>query len=101
MTVGGKPFFGAHRNARYTLVLKTKYLEPGWHAGIMAHPALLTAEAVFVETENRANSPATIALINMTGMDVMGVAYDEQWRMQESYAKAGKDLGAFIRKKVK
>lgn len=93
--------FGSHRDAPYTLVLKTQYLEPGYNVGISAQPALLTADAVFVETQNRANRVAAVSMVNMIGRDAMGFDFDAAWRMQESYAKGGKELGNLIKKKVK
>lgn len=93
--------FAPAPESAYTLVLKTQDLQPGWNAFISARPALLTAEAVFVETGSRANTLATVTLVNMTGMDAVGVAFDDRWRMQEAYAKAGKELGILIRKKIK
>jgi hypothetical protein len=100
---GGKTTLisGAHPDAPYTLVLKVQYLEPGWHVGIAARPALLTSEAVLVETRDRARTVATVSLINMVGMDAWGMAYDGSWRIQESYAKSGKELGSLIRKTLR
>jgi hypothetical protein len=93
--------FGKYPDAPCTLIVETKFLEPGFHVAIAARPALLTADAVFVETHDRADTVARVSLVNMKGMDPMGFAYDEAWRMQESYAKAGKELGSFLRKKLK
>jgi hypothetical protein len=93
--------FGKHPDAPFTLIVESQYLEPGWNAAIAARPALLTANANFVETHNRANTVARVSLVNMTGIDPMGFAFDEAWRMQESYAKAGKELGILLRKKRK
>ncbi len=93
--------FAAASDGGYTLVLKTQDVQPGWNAFISARPALLTAEAVFVESGSRANVVAKVSLVNMTGMDAAGVAFDDRWRIQEAYAKAGKELGILIRKKLK
>lgn len=93
--------FGRHPDAPCTLIVESQYLEPGWNAAIAARPALLTADAIFVETQNRGNTVARVSLVNMTGMDPMGFAFDEAWRMQESYAKAGKELGILLRKTLK
>ena len=93
--------FGMHPEAPYTMLLNTTYLEGGYNVGISARPALLSADVTFFETKNPAQTLAAISLVNLQGMDVMGYAYDAGWRMQESYAKAGKRLGALIRKKVR
>jgi len=93
--------FGSFKDAKYTLILKTTFTEPGWNAFVMRSPALIDAQAVFVETGNRANPLATITITKSPGRDVQGYDYDTGVRVQESYAKAGKELGVFLAKKVK
>lgn len=93
--------FGTYPEATYTMVMKSTYLDPGWNAGIVMRPALLSADVTFVKTQNPSNPLAKISLINMQGMDPMGLAFDQSWRIQESYAMGGKRLGALIRKKIR
>lgn len=93
--------FGHYPDAPYTLVLHSLFLDPGWNAAIMMRPGLLTADANFVETQSHANTVASVRLENMTGMDAWGMAFDPDWRMQETYAKAGKELGILIYKKIR
>jgi hypothetical protein len=87
--VGNVPLeFGAFKDAKYTLILKTRTLLTGSRC--------LTADAVFVETNNRTNTVAVVKLVNVPGR--------EAWSgpdMREAYAKAGKDLGILIRGKIK
>jgi hypothetical protein len=93
--------FGSFKDSKYTLILRTTFTEPGWNVGIARHPALISAEAVFLETQNRAKPLATLTITKSPGRDFMGFDYDTGYRVQESYAKAGKELGIFISKKVK
>jgi hypothetical protein len=92
----GKPSleFGAFKDAKYTLILKTKSIATG-APGFAPTPPYLSADAVFVETNNRTKTLAVVKLINMVGR---GVA---DFDMREAYAKAGKELGILIRGKIK
>lgn len=93
--------FGDHKDAPYTLLLKTTMMEPGWNVGIMRSPAYIDAEAVFVETKNRQNQVAVVTLIKSPGADAWGFDFDTGTRLQESYAKAGKELGKLIGETIK
>ena len=94
--------FGSFKDAKYTLILKTTFTEPGWAGlGLIRQSALINAEAVFMETQNRATPLATLTITKSPGFAALGYDYDPALRIQESYAKAGKELGIFISKKVK
>jgi hypothetical protein len=93
--------FGAHPDAKYTLLVKTTFTDPGWNVGIMRRPALVSATVLLVETQNQNNVVATLTITKATGLDAWGFDYDTGTRLQESYAKAGKELGILIRKKIK
>lgn len=93
--------FGEFKEAKYTLVLKTTFTEPGWNIFISAHPSLVSADAIFVETMNRNNPIAVVTITKATGQSAMGVDYDTGTRLQESYAKAGKELGKFLSRELK
>jgi hypothetical protein len=93
--------FGAYKDAKYTLILKTTFTEPGWNAAIMRSPAFIDVEASFLETQSRVNTLAVVTITKSPGADVWGFDFDAGQRLQESYAKAGKELGKFINKKTK
>jgi hypothetical protein len=92
---------GSFKDAKYTLILKTTFTEVGWNAFVMRRPAFIDAQAVFVETQNRANPLAVISITKSPGRDAMGYDFETGYRLQESYAKAGKELGVFIAKKTR
>ena len=73
----------------------------GYNVGVAARPAFLDADAIFFETQNRENQVAVVTCRKMLGMDAMGFAFEQGWRVQESYAKTGKELGIRVAKKVK
>jgi hypothetical protein len=94
--------FGIVPEAKYTLILRTTFTEPGYNVHVSARPSFISAEAALVETHNPANTVAVIMLNKMPGHDAWsGVDYDTGARLTESYAKAGKELGKFLCKKIK
>lgn len=92
--------FGASKAAKYTLLLKTTTIEPGWNVGVMRHDAEVSVTATFVETADRTKELAVVTVLKAPGRDAMGYDFDAGWRLQEAYAKAGKELGYFICKKA-
>jgi len=85
----------------YTLVFKTVKTEPGWNIGITRAPAFIDAEAWIVDSKDRDKVIAKITITKAPGRDAMGYDYETGARLQEAYAKSGKELGAFIKGKAK
>jgi len=85
----------------YTLVFKTTRTEPGWNVGVMRVSAYIDAEVWIVETANRNNIVAKLSVKNSPGRDGMGYDFDTGYRIQEAYAKAGKEIGQLIDKQRK
>ncbi len=92
-------FDQTNSDALYTLILKTTFTEPGFNIGIVKKDAMINVEVIFVETANNENVLAVISMTNIPGRG-MGNDYDAGYRIQESYAKCGKSLGAFLVKKA-
>lgn len=87
-------------NAKYTLILKTTFTEPGWNIGISRRDAEINVEVIFVETANPDNELAVIEMTRIPGRGALGNDYDTGYRISEGYAKGGKSLGAFLMKKA-
>jgi hypothetical protein len=87
--------FGAFKDAKYTLILKTKIMMTGKPWPPFPYPPKITADAVVVETNDRNNPVAVVNIVNVPGQNVWGSP-----DMSEAYAKAGKDLGIMIRDKI-
>jgi hypothetical protein len=95
-------------NAPYTLVLRTLLVDPGW--GFMPgmimsmgrHDARLDVVAVFVETGSRGKELARVTVTRVPGRGAVftGTDLDSGYRLQEAYAKCGKELGRFIAKRT-
>ncbi len=91
---------GNYPDAEYTLVLNTLFTEPGFNVGVMRKPAYVNLEAVFVKTGAPQEAIAVVKIDKAPGRDVMGFDYDAGYRIQEAYAKAGKELAQYINKTV-
>jgi hypothetical protein len=85
-------------NAKYSLIFKTVFTEPGFNVGIAKKNAEIDAEAWVVETANPSNVIAKISIHNAPGRTFTGNDYDAGERISESYAVAGKGLGKFMKK---
>lgn len=87
---------GNNPDAKYTLIVKTTFIEPGFNIGIMKQAAYVSFEYIFVETANPTSVVAKLSQQKVPGSQVMGYDYDAGTRIAESYAKGGKMLGKFI-----
>ena len=93
-------FYQTNSDAKYTLILKTTFTEPGWNIGISRRDAMINVEVKFVETANPENILAIMTMTNVPGRGAMGNDYDTGYRISEAYAKCGKSLGAYLMKKA-
>ena len=101
-STGGKfSFLPSTTNAKYTLILKTTFIEPGFNVGVMKQPAYINVEYVFVETANPSNVVAKLIQKKIPGSQFGGYDFDASTRISESYAKAGKMFGALVAKTLK
>lgn len=92
---------GDFSDAKYTLIFKTTFTEPGYNIGISRKNAEIDGQAWIVETANRSRVLAKISVENSQGRIFGGYDYDTGVRIQEAYAMAGKGLGTFIKKQIK
>lgn len=89
-----------NENAKYTLIVKTVFTEPGFNVGVASKPAAVSFEYIFVETDTK-NVVAKYTQAYVPGAQAMGYDFDTSTRISESYAKAGKMFGGFIAKSNK
>lgn len=88
-------------NAKYTLIFKTTFTEPGYNIHISRKNAEINGEAYIVETANPDKVLAKMTVDKCPGRTFGGYDYDSGTRIQEAYAVAGKGLGKFIKKEAK
>ncbi len=82
--------------AKYTLIVKTTYVEPGFHAVMVRKNAHINVGFIFVESANRSNVLGKIKMTKAPGRGSMGTDYDTGYRIEEAYAKAGKEFGKLL-----
>jgi hypothetical protein len=66
----------------------------------MRQPAQVSTEASFYQGKDRTKPLAVVTILKAPGRDAMGYDFDVGVRLQEGYAKTGKELGAFLYKKA-
>ncbi|MCD4791379.1 MAG: hypothetical protein K8R37_15400, partial [Bacteroidales bacterium] len=88
------------KDAKYTMILKTTFTEPGFNVGVARKPAMINADVIFIETGNPDNELAKIVITKSPGSGAWGADFDTGYRIQEAYAKCGKELGKYLSKKA-
>lgn len=86
--------------AKYTMIVKTTFTEPGFNIGVVRKDAMINLEITFVETANTENVLAVMTMTKVPGRGALGNDYDTGYRISEAYAKGGKSLGAYLVKKA-
>ena len=92
-------YFNENLEAKYTLIVETVWIYPGWDAGIMKQPAKVTTAIKFVETANKNNILVKVTSKEAPG-DQWGNNYSNESRLGEGYAKTGKSFAKLILKKA-
>lgn len=83
-------------DTKYTLLIKTKMIEPGFNVGIMRRPAKIDVVVELSSNGSPENKLAELTIYDIPGADVMGFDYDSGVRISEAYAKLGKALAKYI-----
>jgi hypothetical protein len=83
----------------YTLIVKVKWIYPGWDAGIMKQPAKVTTQLTFVESDTK-KVLCDIESVDAPG-DQWGSNFNNETRVGEGFAKTGKTLAQRIERYVK
>lgn len=83
----------------YTLMVKVKWIYPGWDAGIMKQPAKVTTQLTFVETDSK-KVVFDIESIDAPG-DQWGSNFNNETRVGEGFAKTGKTLAQRMERDLK
>ncbi len=82
-------------SAKYTLIFKTTYTEPGYNVYVTRKNAEIDGEALLVETADKSKVIARMSVLNCPGRTFGGNDYDTGERIQEAYAVAGKAWVSF------
>ena len=87
--------------AKYTLILNTKWVFPGWHAGLIAMPTAMSGDIQLVETENPSVVLATVELNKYDRFSGMDVTVMEYGRLAAAYESIGRVLSRQIKRNLK
>ncbi|MEO5681894.1 MAG: hypothetical protein ABIQ88_04590 [Chitinophagaceae bacterium] len=90
----------AKKGAKYTLIYKTIFIEPGYNIYISRKNAETDAEVWIVESANPSKVIAKLEVKNAKGRTFGGNDYASGERIAECYADAGKALGKFVKNKI-
>ena len=91
---------GNNPTAKYTLIFKTVFTEPGYNVGVMRRNASIDGEVLVVETADHSKVVAKLTCEDCPGRTFGGYDFDSGERIQEAYAMAGKGLGKFFNKHI-
>lgn len=89
---------GLDKNAKYTLIFHTIFMEPGFNVGVMRKNAFINGEILVVETANKSKVIAKLTVDKAPGNSYWGNDFDTGERLSECYATAGKALGKYVKK---
>lgn len=79
--------------AKYTLIINSEWIYPGYHAGIAIEPAKLSTTLNFVETANPSNILLSIKSDKVKGTSGKNDFVMEYGRIASAYESTGKLLG--------
>lgn len=85
------------KDSKYSIILKTTFTEPGYDVYVSMKRAMIDVEINFVETDNPSN---VVVILTMKRIPGISDDFDSNSRIQESYARCGLKLAAYLVKKV-
>jgi hypothetical protein len=88
------------KSAPYTLILKTRQIEPGWNGGPMGSRAFIIADLWIVDSSDESKVIAKFKLEKIKGIDKNGGDFEMGRRIQQAYTNAGKSLGVYFKGKI-
>ncbi|WP_295121421.1 hypothetical protein [uncultured Chitinophaga sp.] len=92
---------GSYKRAKYTLVVHTSFIEPGFNVGITRKSAKIDTQIWLVETAgDHKEAIVKFTVEDAPGGDAMGFDFDSGLRISEAYAITGKALAKYINKKI-
>jgi hypothetical protein len=88
------------QDAKYTLIIRTTFTEPGYNAGITRENAWIKLDVDLVETANPGTVLASMQMKREDSINMMGYDFDTGSRIQSAYDRAGEHLGSFLVKNL-
>lgn len=87
-------------SANYILSINTHFIEPGFNVGVVRKNASISARCAFIE-KSTGRIVAVVSITNSSANNFWGTDFDSGYRIQESYAKAGRQFAKFLIKQLK
>lgn len=91
---------GKFPQAKYTLIFKTTFVEPGFNVGVARKNAYVNGEIWIVETADNSKVVAKASVDKAPGRMFGGFDFDNGARIGEAYAAAGKVFGRQVKKEA-
>lgn len=95
-----KGITSAAEGAKYVVKVNTNFTEPGFNVGVVRRNASVDVVCTVVEIAT-GNKVAVVKVRDASANSFWGTDFDSGYRLQESYAKAGRELAKFLIKKAK
>lgn len=90
---------GKYPTEKYTMAINTSRIEPGFNIYITRKNAEIDIDVEIIETASK-RLVAAYKMTGAPGRTFGGNDFDTGTRIEESYAKAGKEMGKFIQKEM-
>jgi hypothetical protein len=91
-------------NAKYTLIIRTTFTEPGFNAsmaiGFAKKPATIDVTIELIETANPGTVLGTVEIKKVQSKSMGGYDYDTGGRIESCYERAGEYFGKYLVKNV-
>jgi hypothetical protein len=87
-------------NAKYTLIIKTTFTEPGFNIGMMRQNAYIDMTVDVVETAAMDKVLGSIEMKKLQSVYMGGYDFDTGARIESCYDRAADNLGAFLVKEA-
>ncbi|MDR0659783.1 MAG: hypothetical protein LBG19_03060 [Prevotellaceae bacterium] len=84
----------------YIMLVNTHFSEPGFNVGVTRRNASVSMTCTFINKETEEEA-ASVSITNSSANSFWGTDFDTGYRLQESYAKAGRELAKFFIKQLK
>ena len=90
----------ADGSAKFTCIVKSVNMEPGFKIGMSTIPAKVDFELIWVSSTEKSKILCVQTIENSPGSGAMGFDFTSSSRISESFAKAGKIVGKSLSKEV-
>jgi hypothetical protein len=88
-----------YKNQQYVLCLHTQFLEIGFNKNFTKSPTYINVIVTIYEP-NSSEKPLIISMVNIIGDEVYSSYSDDYRRIEEAYAKCGKELAKYMLKEI-